>query len=77
MVRELGRANSFAKKLPKRVIFAGHLVDNSPASHRNANAALFVVGVDRLRMSSSLWQGRSARLRDQIRNATAPYSKGQ
>lgn len=35
MVRELGRANSFfAKKLPKRVIFAGHLVDNSPASQK-------------------------------------------
>ena len=35
MVQELGRANSFfAKKLPKRVIFAGHLVDNSPVAQK-------------------------------------------
>lgn len=35
MVQELGRANRFfAKKLPKRVIFAGHLVDAASASHR-------------------------------------------
>ena len=38
MVQELGRANSFfAKKLPKRVIFAGHLVN----PRRTHQAALF------------------------------------
>ena len=35
MVQELGRASSFfAKKLPKQVIFAGHLADNAPSAQK-------------------------------------------
>lgn len=35
MVQELGRASSFfAKKLPKQVIFAGHLADNTPSAQK-------------------------------------------
>ena len=41
MVQELGRASSFfAKKLPKNVIFAGHLADNAPTVQKRQRGFL-------------------------------------